>query len=152
VEKAKLDSAVRGLRATWMKWGEQLDALEAMLSEEATPGQQAKHLLDYFATAWHGKYRQRYVVTNGAAAIAALKKLLKDLTIVEVEKAMTAFLASNDPFYVKARHPLSMFVPAVNKFTVAAPAADRDMFEMAPPDCRHAPKCKTDLECSRRAS
>lgn len=150
MERAKIQSALNKARALLEQTAEQLEALEALLNDGDTPGQQARQALAFYGKAWEQRYRTRHLVPHVAGAMAQIKKLLREMTLEELQRAMTAYLQSRDRFYVEARHPLSMFVKAVNKFTAARPTDD--LFEHAPPDCRHTPRCRTDIECSQRGA
>jgi hypothetical protein len=150
MERSKVEQAVRKARTLLEQVSEQLDAIEAMLNDGDTPGQQARQALAFYGKAWESKYRTRHILPHVAGAMVQVKKLLKEMTLAELQAAMGQYLQSRDRFYVEARHPLAMFVKAVNKFTAAAPTDD--LFEHAPPDCRHQPRCKTDIECSRRGA
>lgn len=151
MDTKKLELQVNGLRGALLKALEHIDNINALLREEATPGQLAKEAFNRYIKAWENKYRTKYVVVNAAAVMAMLKKALHAMTLDELNAALNRYLMSGDRFYVEARHPIEMGVKVLNKFTAAATPTDT-LFDAAPPDCRHSPRCKTDIECTRRRS
>lgn len=94
-----------------------VDELESLLAGEQTPGQIAKLLVDTFRARWSTANRgQTYVVSNYAAALAGMKKLLKDLSRDEILKRIDGYLASRDRFFVEGKHNLSTFISQINRF------------------------------------
>lgn len=136
-----------------------VEELAALDRGEQTRGQLAQRCLKFFLAAWKRRYGVPYVGA-GVKDIAQLKRLLAGgLTADELEGRMGRYLLSNDPYYAQARHPLAMFVGAVNKFARvpdARPTTDGGLFEDDVDDgdeaidCRHRPRCKTDVEHTRR--
>lgn len=146
----KLMALVSAAVVTHEKLRVQLEEIVAVLNAEPSIGAQAKDLVGWFVQAWGQKYRGQTYVPTWGKDIASMKRLLKALTTVEIETAITRFLKSPDPFYANARHPLALFVGSVNKFT-GNDALDDETFLQAPVvDCRHTPKCKSDQEHTRR--
>lgn len=117
MDKEKLLQAVKTLRAAHDKLGGLIDTIEALSMEEATPGQIAKGLVGDFIVVWGKRYKgQTYVVTNWPRELGAVKRLLKGMSADELRARLVRYVASDDPFYAGARHPLPMFWAAVNKF------------------------------------
>lgn len=149
-DRARYERMAKRLRAGAGVLEELALEVEAMLGEKATPGQDAKRALDWFCGAWQGRYATKYVV-NGAKDMAMLKRVLKSMSVDELELRMKRFFESSDPFYVNAKHGLGVFVAAVNKFGASDGREEEDLKLVAPvADCRHKPACKSDQEHTRR--
>lgn len=117
MDTEKVLQAMKLLRAEHAKLGGQIDTIEALLMNEATPGQIAKGLVGDFVIVWGKRYKgQTYVIANWPRELGAVKRLLKELSADELRARMVRYVASEDPFYAGARHPLPMFWAAVNKF------------------------------------
>lgn len=141
---------------------EQADRLDAVLNEQPTEGKIAHGLVTSFGDLWEHKYRAKYAVPNWAAATTNMKRLVKQMGAAEVALRMSRYLASSDGFYVQAKHPLPMFISAVNKFATRGSSlldddpmrttqtTDDDLESAAPADCRHRPACRTDEEHTRK--
>lgn len=149
-QTARITEWLRKAQAAHGKLGEALAGLDATLNEQPTIGQQAKALLDLFVSSWTQKYQgQRYVVTQGGRDMQALKRAIEPLGVDEVRRRLLAYLASPDPFYGNARHPLTLFIASINKF--GRDVDTREAFLIsAPSDCRHRPACVSDAMHTRR--
>lgn len=151
---AKVDAAFRAVQAAYDNFGDKLEALEAVINDEKTSGQVARDLVKHFAELWSVRYgRRKYVVSSWPQAIQSIKGVLRDLDLEDVHIRLARFIASNDPFYVAAYHPLSMFVKCVNKF--AGASRDDAAFLSPPPiDCiregKHHPPCRTEAQHTQR--
>lgn len=120
VDKVKLDGLVRRIRAENGKILELLEAVDALLNQEATPGQIARQLIDGFIAGWGTIYKGRtYHVPNWPAAMAGMKKLLKDMDVLEVKRRQVRYLESREGYYVDAGHPLPLFFASINKWGTA---------------------------------
>lgn len=62
-----------------------------------------------YAPGLHGRY-----VWNKVKDVPQLKRLLKMLTVDELKGRMTAYLANDEAFYIRARHSFGAFVASVN--------------------------------------
>jgi len=147
IDREKFEALLKRIAANLAKAGEDLGALEALLNEQATPGQLAKRAIDNFGALWVRRYRQVHVIANWPAAMAAMKRLLKDMPLDELNARAARYLESRDPFYAEARHPLMMFVSTINKWG-ATPRAELDF--SGPSDCQHDPRCLTDAAHTMR--
>jgi hypothetical protein len=139
-ERARIEAHVAVVRKLAAQLTSEADRLEEMLNEQPTPGQLAKQLLDFFCEQWGKKYRDTYVVANGAKEIAALKRLLDSLTAREIAERMKLFLMSGDTFHINARHNLSLFPSALNKLK---PTTEFALSSTAV-GCKHKPRCDSD--------
>jgi hypothetical protein len=101
-------------------------------------------LRSYYGAAWKGKYGRDYV-WNWAADSGQLKRLLKSMTVEEIQTRMVVYLSDDDLFYNKNQHPFGLFSSRVNAFT---PSVTVRAFSAS--GCHHQPLCKTDVEHTRR--
>jgi hypothetical protein len=83
-----------------------------------------------YGLAWSQKYHKFYGNTSDAKGCSALTELLARLPIGEVIEAQqsahrmfTAFLASESPAVVRAKHPFAFFVTDFGGLRVEEPAA-----------------------------
>lgn len=136
------------------KLGEILDELDALLGGKPGIAAALKEFEGIYDALWceryakgeHGRYVWRYVQDRPHT-----KRLLKTLGLEELSRRADVYLRSNDPFYLKARHPFGLFVSSINSH--AAPSSTPDLELSAPPaDCRHVPLCASDQEHTRRRS
>ena len=147
---AKTADLLRHIRATQAKFNEQIDALEAELNQEATPGQQAKQALAAFGRLWQARYQAKYTF-NRKVDPAHLKRLVRELGLDDLKVRITAYLQDADPFIVKNRHPLNLFVSRVNVYAprqVTSTLLSRE--DALPVGCQHRPPCLSDQDHTRR--
>jgi hypothetical protein len=82
------------------------------------------------------------------------KRLLKRLSTEELEVRIVRYLMNADQFYVKERHPFSLFVRNVNAFVgEGRDAAEMELsagLELCIREGQHAPPCKSDQEHTRK--
>lgn len=149
-DRAKLEVLAKALRVTHAKLGEQLDTFEALLAGESTPAQDAKMLVGDFVAAWHAKYRGEHYVVDWVKDLASMKFLLKSgLTTEEVQGRLGRYLQTQDLYVSQARHPIGLFKANINKFGTT-PAHDDGFLRAAVVDCRHAPRCQSDQQHTKR--
>lgn len=115
------------LRDGLAKMGSQLDALEALMSSEPTPGQLAKGLVGTFIIEWGKRYPgPAYAVTSWPREIGNFKRLLgkpNNLKADELHRRIERYIRSNDKYYAGEHHPLGLFFQAVNRFADDPPAS-----------------------------
>jgi hypothetical protein len=144
MDRAKLESCVRALRADLQRVEDRCDALEALLNEEQTPQAIANNLVTEFAKRWRVRYGKGYLCTNRGAAIAQMKRLLRELALPEIERRMDAYFGDREKFLVDNRHPIGMFSARINHY-----ATDGLDFS-GPVGCTHQPRCASDAEHTQR--
>lgn len=128
----------------------ELDALEAGVNGEKTPGQRANAMIAAWSARWQSKYRTGYVLAARAKAIAGFMRLFKaSMTDEDIMGRMDAYLKSTDRFYSEARHSLDLFFTSVNKFS-GTPVDDADFLQAPVINCSHTPRCKSDQEHTRK--
>lgn len=146
----KTDELLRRVKMAHEKTTEAIAALEAHVNQEPSEGQLARIAVEGFCSLWKEVYKSDYVVGNWRSAIVNMKRLIIAHGTVDTRQRVRAYLASSDPFYKQAKHPLEMFFTAANRFAVAAPDKFDDILAAPPADCHHKPRCHTDLQCTRR--
>lgn len=112
-----------------------LGELESKLDGHESIGKEMKRVTAFFVDAWSRRYRVDYA-HQGAKDATAVKRLLQTLTPEDIERRITIYLASSDPFIVRARHGLAVFASTINQHIPAALPLDEDDFQ-----CQHAPRC-----------
>lgn len=118
-----------------------LEAYAAVRAGEQTDGQKAKGLIQSYIKAWAKKYPGQTYVPIWPRDTKAFKRLLQTLTVEDIKVKLGAYLRSDDPFYVNAKHDLSAFPSAINKLTVQVPLLTDSV---GPVDCSHTPRCSSD--------
>lgn len=148
----KLEKALAANR----KAAELLEDALAAAKQEPTHGNAAKDLVSRFVVLWGQRYRGQTYLPTWAKDIAQMRRLLKSLTIEQIEGRMRAFLADQDTFLSNARHPLGLFVAGINRYSANLPGngkmerEDEGFLMTAPADCAHVPPCRTDVEHTKR--
>lgn len=147
----KVVAALAKIRKAWEGLGEALDEADALLKGDITPAQQTKAVLTAWAAKWTAAHRGEHYVINWPKDTAIFKRLMKSIETVDLLERVDAYLAERDPFVTEKRHPLGLFAANVNKYAGRGARPDDDDVLSAPPaDCRHVPRCRTDVQCTRR--
>lgn len=130
-----------------------LREVDALLGGGVGIGQTLKAAEYAFESAWTSRYvGQRYVWTY-VRDVPQLKRLLKSMDVAELSRRAANYVLNDDPFFVRCRHSFGAFVTSINQHAAAAVApADLDLEELPVADCKHAPRCRTDTEHTRRRS
>lgn len=149
---AKVARLLASAREHHERTGEVIAEIEALLGGQAGIATQVKQ----FETTFDGLWCARY--TNGETGRYVwafvrdrpqIKRLLKGLGLEELERRAAVYLASDDRFYARSRHGFSLFISSIN--TYAAPAEVEDFsLRGAPTNCHHDPRCRTDVDHTRR--
>jgi len=148
----KLEKAL----AAHKKAGELLEDALAAAKQEPTTGNVAKDLVSRFVVLWGQRYKGQTYLPAWAKDIVQMRRVLKAATPEQIEAKMRAYLADQDSFVSNARHPLGLFVAGFNRYHVApaggrmAEPEDDGFFGAAPADCRHTPRCATDVEHTKK--
>src|SRR5262245_28529308 len=77
-------------------------------------GAKLKVLQESWQRVWTARYKSPYAFVF-AKDVPLQKRLLKQFTQDDLDGRMVRYLADDDPFYVKARHPFGVFVSGVNR-------------------------------------
>lgn len=146
LDKAKLRATIALLRREVEIIIGAIGDLEAIMDGQATTGTTAAAALEEFGRLWSAKYRTPYVVGNRVAILATMKRVLRaGVSGPELRNRMAKYLLSTDPFYLKGRHPLTVFLANVNAF-----AADALPLTSAAVGCAHVPPCPSDAAHTRK--
>lgn len=126
---------------------ESLAAVQKDLATLLTGGEpqleKLKQLEQMFELCWRERYNLTgaKLVWNYGKDRAQWKRLLRSLDVEEIQARIARYFASNDRFYVDARHPFGVFVGSINRWGVER--QDTFVLGAAPADCRHTPRCQT---------
>lgn len=156
-EQRKALALIKEMRTLMAGFAEGLDALEKFVSSDsASKGHAIKALLTAFDEQWEARYKRKYVrleKSEGARDAKAAKKLLEEVERRDLWQRLLAFIKSNEPYYVEQRHPFWLFARDINKFGAApSPSTSTTTHTPAVQDCRHTPRCASDVEHTRRRS
>lgn len=151
---AKLTKLLPLARELHDKLGAVLEEMDAIAGGGAGIASQVKTFETAFDGAWcgryaagqHGRYMWRKTVD-----VPNIKRLIKGLGLDELLGRMTRYIASEDPFLIRARHPFGLLVSGINSYAAQATAPE-DFALDAPtvPDCKHTPRCTSDQQHTDR--
>lgn len=148
-EKARLERMAARLRKGAQVLEELALEVEALISEERTPGQQANDFAKWYGEQWTKRHGGKYV-DGGAKDRAQIKRLLGKLELAELQARAKRYLYTSDAYVVGARHPLGLFVSGVNKYGEDSGEPMLELEAARPADCKHEPACSSDQEHTRR--
>lgn len=124
-DRAKVIALVEKLRETIEKRRDEEDQilaeLSAVLGGAEGIGVKLQRLRKGFSECWQSRYNAGPYQWNFATDNAHLKRFLKTHSEADILLRMLAYVRSDDPFYVKTRHPFGIFVKGFNSF-VGSPA------------------------------
>lgn len=118
--------------------------IRALITGDQGIGDKLKRLSKHFSETWSDRYGTPYVFTY-AKDSAQMKRLLRSMSVEELEARMVSFIRSDDKFYVQTWHAFGVFVKAVN--TLAGLASQR---ASAVVGCGHEPACADGATCTAR--
>jgi len=154
-EQAKLETLGRlcaALAEHQAKCFEIREEMARVLGGQAGIGMTLKRLQAWFDAQWTERYAPGSVkgayVWQWAKDMALMKRLVKTLPVEEIERRMSAYLKSSEPFFAKNRHTFSLFVGSVNQFAEFSKELHEEL--PAPVGCKHLPPCRSDQEHTRR--
>jgi hypothetical protein len=159
VNRAKLVKMLEVARDLHEKMAAVLEECDELLGGGAGLAAQIKAFERAFDEAWgrryaagqHGRYVWRY-----AADVPNIKRLLKQFKpngLEELTKRANRYLSTEDDFLKRNRHPFGLFVSGVNSYADEGQAVeDLELDPAAPSDCKHTPRCRTEVEHTKRRS
>jgi hypothetical protein len=150
---AKLGKLLEALRDLHEKQGAILEEADALLEGKASIGEKLKTAEAAFDLLWSGRYaagRAGSYVWRYQVDRPNMKRLLRKMPAEELTQRMVAYLRSEDPFYLRSRHPFSLFVSSINSWAPEQSAADFALDAPAVADCKHAPACRSDQEHTKK--
>lgn len=150
--KVKVTKLYDALREQQAKCYAITEEIGKILRGDPGIGDDMKAAREIWQGLWSARYRGDYVWTM-TREMPQLKRILQQLGLVEFEQRAGNYLSSTDPYYAQSRHSFGLFTSQVNRFaTAGTPTGDLGLEVDAPADCKHAPRCKTDQEHTRRRS
>lgn len=146
-KSSRIDRLCDDIEETIAKLHDQVRTLRSAVAGENTVGK----AIAYWQASWKGRYRADYDLTKADAG--NLKRLVTKHGLGELCARLNRYLHDRDDFLERQKHPLSIFFSRVN--TYASPIAGAGPFDVdtemePPPDCRHAPPCRSDQEHTRK--
>lgn len=146
----KIGKLLEVVREEHGKIGLLLAELEAELAGKPTIGMRMRQIREFYSELWSSRYRDGYAWS--AKDMAALKRLVQQLEVEDLERRAVRYVKSADQFYAERRHDFALFGSTISQHVAPADLAD-DGFELgesAPADCRHVPICRSDREHTKR--
>lgn len=148
---------IKDCRELLAKVSEHLDWLEQFASSEAASrGHAIKAFMTAFDKLWEARYKTKYVRLKkgeGARDAKDSKTLLAEIERADLWRRLNVFIQSNEPYYIEQRHAFWLFARDINKFGAApSTASSTTARTSAVQDCRHTPRCASDVEHTRRRS
>lgn len=151
-DKAKLSKLIK-LVAAGQDLVDKLAAIvkeaDAVLGGQQTIAQKVKQLETTFEAAWAARYVGRTYVWNYSRDVGHWKRLVAKLGVADLEDRIQVYLHADDPHIVDAKHSFPMFVATVNSH-IAAPLLPEGDGVFPVVDCKHKPRCKTEVEHTRK--
>jgi len=138
------------------KLGAVLEEIDEVIGGGAGIASQIKMFEAGFDAVWCERYARgqtgRYV-WRFSSDVPQIKRLLKMLGLDELKGRVIRYIANDDPFLVRARHPFGLFVSGINSYAGEGQApAPLELEAEAPIDCRHTPRCSSEQAHTRRRS
>ena len=126
--RAKLLKLLEADQAAFAVYVEKRDALYAemcaVLRREPGIGERLRVLKESICQMWQGRYHERMEFDH-VKHTGWLKKQCVSRTDAEILAKWGSYLGCEDGFYVKARHPFSMFMPTINQWKGIPSEPDR---------------------------
>jgi hypothetical protein len=141
---ARLAELQGKLREAHARCYELLEEMTDLLKAEPTKANHVRTLFGAFQGYWTKRYGEKYVFASAKDAVQ-FKRLLRTLPVEEIIDRMERYVASHDPFHVRARHNLNVFVASIN--SLGRPPEPQGWL------CRHDPPCPigtTAYDCDKR--
>lgn len=97
----------------------ELDALivemRALVTGGETIGQKLAAVKAHWCAAWTERHHEKCAFDH-VKHTAALKKKLATFTVEEISVKISSYLASEEAYYVRARHPFSLFLTSFDSW------------------------------------
>lgn len=115
--RARLTKLVEAERVLLEQINDIVEEKRRLLSGEPGIGDKLRRLEIHFDSVWCLRYTPGEVgcyVWSFGKDRAQLKRIVKILSVEEIELRMTNYIKSEEQFYARARHPFQMFVASIN--------------------------------------
>lgn len=118
--------------------------MRALVTGDEGIGDKLKHLCRHYSEAWETRYGTPYVFAY-AKDTPQWKRLLRSMSVEEIDARILSFIRSDDKFYLQTRHPFAVFVKNINSLA-GLPARGAS----AVVGCGHEPTCADGAACTAR--
>ena len=104
-----------------------------------------------FTDVWSTRYRGQTYLWRYVKDRPQIKRLLKTLGLNELTLRAARYIANEDPFLIRERHPFGLFVSGINRYAAESLG---QVFDLASPvfGCTHTPRCASDVEHTKKRS
>lgn len=155
----KVEQRLDEILATLDKLRDQVVTLKRHVAGENP----VRDVLAFYDELWMNRYTHGlspavHYDFNRTVDPATVKRWLKTMDALTIKGRITRYFADRDPFLVRQKHPFNLFIKNFNAY--APPSNVRpsvhDLGDPAftppehVPDCRHEPRCKSDVEHTQR--
>lgn len=146
-EKARLVKLLEALREHQAKTYAITEELLELANGGQGVGDKLKQLEATFELLWSARYPGGRYLWAYVKDRPLEKQLLAAMPLAEIERRAGDYIRDDDPYLVKQRHPFALFRSQVNRYATVG-----DMLELGLPaiDCKHAPRCASDQEHTRK--
>ncbi len=150
-DKAKLVRLVEKLRELQAQTYEVTEEIQRILAGETSIGDILKDLYAAFSDLWQQRYRTPYVFDFKKDAPNMKRLVIKmRLTPADIKARMARYLATDDQYLLRQRHPFGLFHHGINSYAgTAAPAPDLELDGDDEFECGHKPRCRDAGEHTR---
>lgn len=118
--------------------------MRALITGEDGIGVKLKHLCRHYSETWETRYGTPYVFAF-TKDMPQWKRLLRSMSVEELEARVVSFIRSDDKFYIQTRHAFGVFVKSINSLA-GLPARGAT----AVVGCGHEPTCADGAACTAR--
>ena len=147
---------IEGLLGVLMERHQQCAALIEEITELLGGGAgiaaQMKEFEGAFEHAWTQRYHGQRYLWRYVKDRPQTKRLLKTLGLDELTLRAARYIANEDPFLTRERHPFGLFVSGINRY--AAESDGMPLYALGSPavGCTHVPRCTSDIEHTGKRS
>lgn len=117
--------------------------IRALITGEDGIGVKLKRLGRHYSETWETRYGTPYVFAF-AKDTPQWKRLLRSMSVEELEARVVSFIRSDDKFYLQTRHAFGVFVKSINSLA-GLPARGATVV-----GCGHEPACADGAACTAR--
>lgn len=118
--------------------------IRSLITGEDGIGVKLKHLCRHYSETWETRYGTPYVFAF-AKDTPQWKRLLRSMSVDEIDARILSFIRSDEKFYLQTRHPFAVFVKNINSL-----AGLPSEWKPIATGCVHAPPCTDGAACTAR--
>lgn len=153
LDKAKLVKLLGVARELQTKLTAILEEVDELLGGGAGVASQLRNFQRQFDELWCGRYARgqhgRYIWRH-AMDVPNIKRLLKALGYDDLVDRAGRYIATEDDFLKRNRHPFGLFVSGINSYAGEGKATDLALDAAGPVDCRHSPRCASEQQHTKK--